>query len=213
MLSPHKFEGELPMRRIHSALAASALSFVAFTAVLLGGHTSRAHAQQAAPAAAATAGTKGAGTSVVVPIKTSAGADAGTATFSEGKNGVNLTITVKLKGLPVGQHAVHIHQNAVCDAPDFKGAGGHFNPESKQHGMDNPMGHHAGDLPQNITIGEDHTGEATYKVKYLSLGSDAATSVLGHSIMIHEKADDMKTDPTGNAGNRIACGVIPAAAM
>jgi Cu-Zn family superoxide dismutase len=198
------------MRRIQSIFAVTAFSIVALTAVLLGIHTSRAHAQAAAPAAA---GKNGAGTKVEVALKTSAGADAGTATFSEGKNGVNLTVTVKLKGLPIGEHAVHIHVNPVCDAPDFKGAGGHFNPESKQHGMDNPMGHHAGDLPTNLTIGEDHTGEVTYKVKYLTLGSDPATSVLGHSIMIHEKADDMKTDPTGNAGNRIACGVIPAAAM
>jgi superoxide dismutase, Cu-Zn family len=194
------------MRHMHPVLAASVLSLVAFTVGLFGIHTLRARAQQPAPK-------NGANTKVEVPIKTSAGDDAGTATFMEGKNGMNLTITLKLKNLPIGQHAVHIHANPVCDAPDFKGAGGHFNPDAKQHGMDNPMGHHAGDLPENITIGEDHTGEITYKVKYLALGSDAATSVLGHSIMIHEKADDMKTDPTGNAGNRIACGVIPAAAM
>jgi Cu-Zn family superoxide dismutase len=194
------------MRPMRSVLAVSVLSLVAFTAVMLGIHTVRAHAQ-AAPAT----GKNGANSKVEVPIKTSSGQDAGTATFSEGKNGVNLTITVKVKNLPVGEHAVHIHQNAVCDAPDFKGAGGHFNPEGKQHGMDNPMGHHAGDLPQNLVVGEDHTGEITYKVKYLTLGADPATSVLGHSIMVHEKADDMKTDPTGNAGNRIACGVIPAA--
>jgi Cu-Zn family superoxide dismutase len=59
-------------------------------------------------------------------------------------------------------------------------------------------------------VGEDHTGEMTFKVDYLTLAPGAANSVLGHSIMVHEKADDMKTDPTGNAGNRIACGVIPA---
>jgi Cu-Zn family superoxide dismutase len=196
------------MRSLRTVLTASAVSFVALTVVLLGIHTGLAHAQKAAGSSA-----NGAGTKVEVPLKTSTGQDAGTATFDEGKNGVNLTITVKLKNMPVGEHAVHIHQTAVCDAPDFKGAGGHFNPDSKQHGMDNPMGHHAGDLPTNLTVGEDHTGQATYKVKYLTLGTNAATSVLGHSIMIHEKADDMKTDPTGNAGNRIACGVIPAAAM
>jgi Cu-Zn family superoxide dismutase len=130
---------------------------------------------------------------------------------AQSKNGKQLTITVKLKNIPFGEHAVHIHENPVCDAPDFKGAGGHFNPDGKQHGMDNPMGHHNGDLPKNISVGENHMGEITFKVDYLTLAAGAPNSVLGHSIMVHEKADDMKTDPTGNAGNRIACGVIPAA--
>jgi len=79
--------------------------------------------------------------------------------------------------------------------------------------MQNPMGHHAGDMPQNITIAADGTGTATYRVDYLTLTPGAPNSVLGHSIMVHEKADDMKTDPTGNAGSRIACGVIPATAQ
>jgi Cu-Zn family superoxide dismutase len=146
---------------------------------------------------------------VVVPLKTSTGQDAGTATFQQANKG-KLSIKLNLKNLPVGDHAVHIHQSPLCEAPDFKTAGGHFNPDSKQHGTMNPMGHHAGDLPQNITIGEQHTAQVTFKVDYLSLDPTAPNSVLGHSIMVHEKADDMKTDPTGNAGNRIACGVISA---
>jgi len=150
--------------------------------------------------------------SLVVSLKTSSGQDAGTASFKESKDGRQLSITLKLKNLPFGPHAVHIHQNPVCDAPDFKGAGGHFNPDHKQHGMLNPMGHHNGDLPQNISIGEDHTGEVHFNVDYLTLAPGAPNSILGTSIMVHEKADDMKTDPTGNAGNRIACGVIPAPA-
>jgi len=147
---------------------------------------------------------------LVVPIKTSTGEDAGTATFKEAKNGKQLDISLKLKDLPFGEHAVHIHQNPVCDAPDFKGAGGHFNPDGKQHGTLNPMGHHNGDLPQNISIGENHMGNISFKVDYLTLAPGDPKSILGHSIMVHEKADDMKTDPTGNAGNRIACGVINA---
>lgn len=145
---------------------------------------------------------------LVVKIQTSKGEDAGTATFKEAKDGKTLAVSLKLKNIPFGEHAVHIHANPACDAPDFKGAGGHFNPDAKQHGIDNPMGHHNGDLPKNISIGENHVGEINFKVDYLSLTPGAANSVLGHSIMVHEKADDMKTDPTGNAGNRIACGVI-----
>jgi len=151
---------------------------------------------------------KGKAGKTVVHLKTSKGEDAGTATFQESKDGKQLSIKLSLKNIPFGEHAVHIHQNPTCDAPDFKGAGGHFNPDGKQHGTQNPMGHHNGDLPQNISIGENHMGEANFKVDYLSLTEGAPNSVLGHSIMVHEKADDMKTDPTGNAGNRIACGVI-----
>jgi Cu-Zn family superoxide dismutase len=148
---------------------------------------------------------------ITVALKTGTGEDAGTATFQQA--GKKLEIKLKLKNLPVGEHAVHIHQKPLCDAPDFKTAGGHFNPAGKQHGTMNPMGHHNGDLPQNIVIGEGHTGEASFKVDYLSLDPTATDSILangGTSIMVHEKADDMKTDPTGNAGNRIACGIITA---
>jgi Cu-Zn family superoxide dismutase len=151
---------------------------------------------------------------IVVQLKTSKGEDAGTATFKETKKG-QLSIKLELKNLPFGEHAVHIHAKPLCDAPDFKTAGGHFNPDSKQHGTLNPMGHHNGDLPANISIGEDHTGAATFKVDYLSLTDGSPNNILangGTSIMVHEKPDDMKTDPTGNAGNRIACGVISAPA-
>jgi Cu-Zn family superoxide dismutase len=146
---------------------------------------------------------------LIVPLKTSTGEDAGTATFVQRKS--KLIIKLDLKNLPVGEHAVHIHAKPLCDPPDFKSAGGHFNPEGKQHGTLNPMGHHAGDLPENVTIGEGHIGQATFKVDYLSLDPASPNSILangGTSIMVHEKADDMKTDPSGNAGNRIACGVI-----
>jgi len=147
---------------------------------------------------------------LVVHLKTSNGSDAGTATFRETMGG-KLRIKLALMNLPEGDHAVHIHQNPVCDAPDFKGAGGHFNPDKKQHGTKNPLGHHNGDLPENIVVGMDGKADATFTVDYLSLKPDSPNSILangGTAIMIHAKADDMMTDPTGNAGNRIACGVI-----
>jgi superoxide dismutase, Cu-Zn family len=200
MLVGTQFPGDIAMRPTPSAVAASVVTLLGlFTGLAI--HVGRASAQEGASRPGA----------LVVPIKTSVGDDAGTASFRESRDGKNLNITLSLKGLPPGDHAVHIHQNPVCDAPDFKGAGGHFNPDGKQHGTMNPMGHHNGDLPQNVTVGEDRTGTATFRVDYLTLAAGAPTSVLGHSIMVHEKADDMKTDPTGNAGNRIACGVINAA--
>src|SRR5579875_3725996 len=98
---------------------------------------------------------------LTVHLKNSAGEDAGTAKFKQLKDG-RLEIKLSLKNIYFGEHAVHIHENPVCDAPDFHGAGGHFNPAGKQHGYDNPMGHHNGDLPGNIMIDENHMGEATF---------------------------------------------------
>lgn len=148
---------------------------------------------------------------LVVPIKTATGDDAGTASFHESKG--KLVVKLNLKNLPFGDHGVHIHAKPACDAPDFKTAGGHFNPEGKQHGFLNAMGHHAGDMPSNVTVGEDHTAQVTFKLDYLTMDPGAANSIFangGTSIVIHEKADDEKTDPSGNSGNRIACGVIAA---
>jgi Cu-Zn family superoxide dismutase len=139
-------------------------------------------------------------------IKDGQGKDVGTVTFKQVKKGVQVKIA--LKDLAVGAHGVHLHANPTCEGPDFKTAGGHFNPDGKVHGYENPMGHHNGDFPQNVTVQENHMGEATFVLTSISLEKGVANSVFGTSVVVHEKADDMKTDPSGNSGNRIACGVV-----
>ena len=146
---------------------------------------------------------------IKVKLTNSKGEPAGMAVLKQKKSGVE--VKVLLENIPFGEHSVHIHGNAVCEAPDFKTAGGHFNPDGKQHGFENPAGHHAGDTPSNVSVGEDHHGSATWTLTAVTLQPGAPNSLLsgsGTSLIVHEKADDMKTDPSGNSGNRIACGVI-----
>ncbi|MGO9563311.1 MAG: superoxide dismutase family protein [Candidatus Korobacteraceae bacterium] len=144
-----------------------------------------------------------------VELKDAKGNDVGTATIVS--KGPGVEVKLDLKDLPPGVHAVHFHQKAMCDAPDFKSAGGHFNPTSKQHGFDNPQGHHAGDMI-NFTVKENGTAKATVKDEEVVLGTGSEPNSLlsngGSSIMVHAKADDYKTDPSGNSGDRIACGAI-----
>jgi superoxide dismutase, Cu-Zn family len=140
-------------------------------------------------------------------MKNASGQSVGTATFTQVGSAVRVVLEVQ--GLPPGQHGVHVHTVGKCDGPDFTSAGSHFNPMNRQHGALNPQGPHAGDLP-NLTVGADGKGRLESTTELFTLGS-GTTSIFdadGSALVIHAAPDDFKTDPTGNSGARIACGVI-----
>jgi len=131
-----------------------------------------------------------------------AGKAAGEVTIGEDANGVTLRLSAA--GLPQGTHGVHLHETGQCDTPDFKTAGAHWNPTGRKHGRDSPAGAHMGDLA-NIQIEADGKGGSIFLV---SATRNALADASGTSLVIHAKADDYKTDPSGNSGDRIACAVI-----
>ena len=140
-------------------------------------------------------------------IKNAKGQAVGTATLAQINNGVRIVVTVS--GVPPGEKAVHIHEVGRCDPPAFTSAGEHFNPTRKAHGLKNPAGPHAGDLP-NILVDADGTGRLETYSERVTLGS-GWNSLLGNdgkTLVIHSAPDDHRTDPTGNSGARLACGVI-----
>ena len=144
-------------------------------------------------------------------IINSQGTKIGIALLEDVPGGVK--ISLKVSNLSPGMHAFHIHAVGKAEPPDFKSSGPHFNPEGKKHGHMNPAGAHAGDL-SNIEVKANGTAEVEIVVKgvTLSLGKDSLLGPGGTSLVIHAKADDEMTDPAGNAGNRIAAGVIVVAA-
>ena len=139
-------------------------------------------------------------------LKDAQGKSVGDATLQDTPDGVKLTAT--FNGLPPGEHAFHVHAVGKCEPP-FESAGGHYNPTGRQHGRDNPQGPHAGDLP-NVLVKDSKpvTMEITIRNVSLSEGESRLIDTDGASLVVHEKPDDYKTDPAGNAGARIACGVI-----
>jgi Cu-Zn family superoxide dismutase len=145
------------------------------------------------------------GTATIIDTK---GGTVGNAMLTESPNGVTIAVTVS--NLPPGKHGLHIHAAGKCDPPDFQTAGGHFNPFGKKHGLKNPEGAHAGDLP-NLEVGPDGSGKIGTTVGGLTLAKAGVTSLFGPSgtaLVIHAGPDDEMSDPAGNSGARIACGVI-----
>jgi len=145
---------------------------------------------------------------LTVPMVGSSGQMIGTAKLSPVEGGVR--IRIQAAGLKPGLHGFHIHEKPLCEGPEFTSAGSHFNPGHKQHGFENPQGAHAGDLP-NLQVNEQGVAQADFITKSVVLDKNQPNSLYtggGTSLVIHEQPDDLKTDPAGNSGKRIACGVV-----
>lgn len=141
-------------------------------------------------------------------LNNASGQSLGTVSFSQTgfSNPVQVTITVT--GVPAGPHGVHVHDVGKCDPPDFTTAGGHFNPTGAMHGDPAGSSHHTGDLG-NLQVGTDGNGTLVAMNTLMSLDSANAGYVAGHAFILHANPDDLTTQPTGNAGPRLACGLIP----
>lgn len=145
---------------------------------------------------------------LTVEMMDSDGNAIGTAELSEEDAGVKVALEVE--GLEEGIHGIHFHETGMCEGPDFESAGGHFNPADAMHGMDNPDGPHAGDLP-NIEASSDGTASQEFTAENVTLAIGEENSLLkegGTALVIHAGEDDQTTDPSGDSGDRIACGVV-----
>ncbi len=158
-------------------------------------------------AAAALAAAQAERASAKAELRDAKGRRAGAVVLIDTPRGVLLRVDAR--GLPRGERGFHIHENGVCTPPDFSSAGGHYNPVGKQHGFYNPQGHHAGDMA-NLVVAPDGTARAEIFVEGVRIAGTGDTLLSGNgtAIVIHAKADDYRTDPAGQAGDRLACGVI-----
>lgn len=149
--------------------------------------------------------------SAVAEISAASGSNVtGTATFTQNGDGP-VTMTIRVENLTPGEHAIHLHENGDCSAPDATSAGGHWNPTDDPHGKRGENGFHSGDI-DNLVAGED--GVATLEMEFddWSIGGSDDTSILNKAVIIHADADDFESQPAGAAGGRVACGVIQAEA-
>ena len=129
----------------------------------------------------------------------------GTVRFAEAADG-QVTVSLDLMNVPAGTHGFHVHEKGDCSAPDASSAGGHFAPMGNPHGAPTAAQHHAGDFG-NVTAGADGRVTTSFVTRSVTV-SPGPTSIIGKSVILHEKADDLVTQPSGNAGARLACGVI-----
>jgi len=127
----------------------------------------------------------------------------GTVTFASEADGIH--VVARLSGLSPGEHGFHIHETGDCSAPDGASAGGHFNPTAMPHGGPSDANRHEGDLGNLIA---DASGNALYDRVDRRLSFDGPNSIIGRAVIVHGKADDLKSQPAGNSGPRVACGVI-----
>lgn len=132
-------------------------------------------------------------------LRDDAGFQVGVATFKAADSG--MAVTISTGGLSPGPHGIHIHENGECKTPDFMTAGSHFNPSGRKHGFENPDGPHDGDMP-NLMVMTNGTADTTLPLRTGLIRPDS------QSLIIHEAADDQRTDPAGNSGRRLYCGVI-----
>jgi Cu-Zn family superoxide dismutase len=203
------------MQTRQSIRSAAALISLGLLASCGGGDNAAGDSAAGASAAAAggsaaasggdSAGGAGMGAAVHVSMISATGQELGMLMLNE--TGGTISLSGTLRGLPPGEHGIHLHQVGQC-TPPFESAGPHWNPTSKMHGSQNPQGPHAGDMP-NITVGADSSANVNINSAAGPLrGATGLVDNDGAAVVIHAKADDLKTDPSGNSGARIACGAV-----
>jgi Cu-Zn family superoxide dismutase len=143
---------------------------------------------------------------VTARMRDAAGKDLGTLTVTEAAGAI--TVAGRLSGLPPGEHGIHLHQVGRCDPPSFESAGDHWNPTNRQHGKESPQGPHLGDLP-NITVAQDRSVMVQVTTPGGTLrGANALLDSDGAAVVVHARRDDYRSQPAGDSGDRIACGMV-----